>query len=307
LPAAAPPGILPRMAPDPAAPPAQRVFLGILFMCATGLLFPLMSAAAKLLGEEYSSLQVSWARAFGHIVFLLALFLPRFGLRVLQTRRPALQLARSGLLFTSNLCAFAALTFIPLAKSAAISLAAPLFVAVLAWRMLGERTTTGRIVALLAGFAGVLVVIRPGAEVFHPAAFLALASAACYATYQVLTRRVAGADLPETSAVLSSAVGAFGMLLVLPFVWRTPASWPDVTLFCSLGVFGALGHYCVAYALRYAPANVVSPFGYVQLLGSVAVGWLVFADLPDAATWLGAAIIVAAGLYVGWSQTRGGR
>lgn len=295
------------MAPDPAAPPAQRILLGILFMCATGLLFPLMSAAAKLLGEEYSSLQVSWARAFGHIVFLLALFLPRFGLRVLRTRRPTLQLARSGLLFTSNLCAFAALTFIPLAKSAAISLAAPLFVAVLAWRMLGERTTTGRILALLAGFAGVLVVIRPGAEVFQPAAFLALASAACYATYQVLTRRIAGADLPETSAILSSMVGAFGMLLVLPFVWRTPDSWPDVALFCSLGVFGALGHYCVAYALRFAPANVVSPFGYVQLLGSVAVGWLVFADLPDAATWLGAAIIVAAGLYVGWSQTRGGR
>jgi len=124
--------------------------------------------------------------------------------------------------------------------------------------------------------------------------------------YQILTRRISGIDPPETSAIYSSCVGAFGMLLVVPFVWKTPASLADLALFCGTGALGAFGHYCVARALAYAPANVVSPFQYFQLLGSVAVGWLLFDDLPDAATWLGAAIIVGAGLRIGWSQARKG-
>lgn len=284
--------------------PTQRILLGILFMCGSGLLFPVMGGFAKILGAEYSSLQVSWARAFGHIVFLLALFLPRYGLRILRTRRPGIQLLRSCMLFTSNLCHFFAITFIPLAKAAAISLTAPVIVALLAWPMLGERTTPARVAALAVGFGGVLIVIRPGSEVFHWASLLVLGSATCYAMYQILTRRIAGVDSPETSTVYSSVVGAFGMLLVLPFVWITPDGWFDLALFCGLGVLGALGHWCVARALGYAPANIVSPFQYFQLIGSVAVGWFLFQDWPDAGVWLGAAVIMAAGLWIGWSQTR---
>jgi drug/metabolite transporter (DMT)-like permease len=284
--------------------PAQRILLGIIFMCASGLLFPIMSSFAKLLGAEYSSLQVSWARAFGHILFLLAAFLPRYGLGVLRTRRPGVQLLRSAMLFTSNLCHFFAITFIPIAKAAAISLTAPLIVALLAWPMLGERTTPGRVAALGFGFLGVLVVIRPGTALFHWASLLVLLSACCYAVYQILTRRVAGVDSPETSALFSSVVGAFGMLLVLPFVWQTPDGWGDLAMFCGMGVLGATGHYCVAKALGYAPANIISPFQYFQLIGSVVVGWFIFGDWPDAGVWIGAAVIMAAGLWIGWSQTR---
>jgi drug/metabolite transporter (DMT)-like permease len=284
--------------------PAQRILLGIIFMCLSGLLFPIMSSFAKLLGAEYSSLQVSWARAFGHILFLLAAFLPRYGLRVLRTKRPGVQLLRSAMLFTSNLCHFFAITFIPIAKAAAISLTAPLIVALLAWPMLGERTTPGRVAALGCGFLGVLIVIRPGTALFHPASLLVLLSACCYAVYQILTRRVAGVDSPETSALFSSVVGAFVMLLVLPFVWQTPDSWGDLAMFCGLGVLGATGHYCVAKALGYAPANIISPFQYFQLIGSVVIGWFVFGDWPDAGVWVGAAVIMAAGLWIGWSQTR---
>ncbi len=308
-PATAPP---PRGSAGPAAAdagwhaPAQNTLLGILFICLAGLLFPMMNGVAKTLGADYSSLQVSWARAFGHIVFMLAAFLPRHGLGLLRTRRPGLQLARSATLFCSNLCFFFAIVFIPIAKAAAISMTAPLIVAVLAWPMLGERTTLSRVAALCVGFAGVLVVIRPGTAVFHWASLFVLASAASYGLYQILTRTIAAADPPETSTVYSSVVGAFGILLALPFVWETPRSVFDVALFCSLGVLGALGHYCVARALGYAPANVVSPFQYFQLLGSVAVGWLVFSDLPDALTWTGAAVIVLSGLFIGWSQARPG-
>lgn len=286
-------------------PPANRVLAGIVFMCAAGLLFPVMSGFAKILGEAgFNSLQVSWARAFGHIVFMLAFFVPRFGLGMLRTRRPVVQVARSALLFTSNACSFLALVFIPLAKMASISLMAPLFVLPLAWLMLGERTTRGRLGALVVGFAGVVIVIRPGTELFHWASLLVVASAIAYAVYQVLTRQVAADDPPETSAIYSSVVGGFGMLLVLPFVWTTPQTAREIALFCSLGCIGALGHYFVARALTYAPANIVSPFQYMQLLGSVAVGYLFFGDFPDLWGWVGAAIIVAAGLWVGWSQRK---
>ena len=180
----------------------------------------------------------------------------------------------------------------------------PVMVALLAWPMLGERTTAGRLIALGVGFVGVVIVIRPGTELFQWASLFVVWSAVCYALYQVLTRRIAGIDSPETSAIYSSIVGAFGLILTLPFVWKTPHTVRDIAYFCSLGVLGALGHYCVARAMSYAPANIVSPFQYMQLLGSVAVGYLFFGDFPDFLGWVGAATIVSAGLYIGWSQRR---
>ena len=283
----------------------QRILAGILFMCGAGILFPVMGGFAKVLGESgYDSLQVSWARAFGHILFMLIAFLPRFGLPMLKTRSFGVQLLRSVLLISSNLSFFFAIVFIPIAKAATISLTAPLVVALLAWPMLGERTTIGRAMALGVGFLGVVIVIRPGTELFQWASLCVVWSAVCYALYQILTRRIAGIDSPEASAIYSSMVGGFGLILILPFVWQTPHTLPDIAMFCSLGVLGALGHYCVARAMRYAPANVVSPFQYMQLLGSVAVGYLFFGNFPDLLGWVGAAIIVGAGLYIGWSQRK---
>mgnify|MGYP003343045708 CR=1 FL=1 len=134
--------------------------------------------------------------------------------------------------------------------------------------------------------------------------FVFIVAAIGYAVYQVLTRMIAGIDTAETSTFYSSVVGGVGMFLVLPFVWRTPETWRDILFFCSLGVIGAVGHYMVTRALTYAPANIVAPFQYMQLLGSVAVGYLFFGDFPDFLTWIGAGIIVAAGIYIGLSQTR---
>ncbi|HYC64252.1 MAG TPA: DMT family transporter, partial [Reyranellaceae bacterium] len=109
---------------------------------------------------------------------------------------------------------------------------------------------------------------------------------------------------PETSAIYSSIFGSFGLLLVMPFIWKTPETWRDIALFCSLGVLGAIGHYFVAQSLTLAPANLVSPFQYFQLIGSVAVGYFFFGNFPDFLTWVGAAIIVVAGIWIGWSQGR---
>jgi drug/metabolite transporter (DMT)-like permease len=296
---------LKRPTPQPARP-GQRILAGILFMCGAGLLFPVMSGFAKILGADYNTLQISWARAFGHIVFMLIFFLPRFGLGMLRTRRPGTQLMRSLMLFTSNAASFLAIVYIPLGKAAAITMMAPLLVLPLAWLVLGERAARTHIVALLVGFVGMLILIQPGSAVFQWAALLSLLSAACYAIYQVLTRLISAIDTPETSTIYSSIVGGFGMLLVLPFVWKTPHGVRDIVFFCSLGVLGAMGHYFVARALTYAPANIVAPFQYMQLIGSVVVGYLFFGDFPDFLGWVGAAIIVGAGLYIGWSQRKPG-
>ena len=290
---------------EPPAPAGQRILAGILFMCGAGLLFPVMSGFAKFLGGDgYNSLQISWARAFGHIVYMLVVFVPKFGTQMLRTRRPGTQLFRSLMLFISNASSFLSITYIPLAKAASITMMAPFFVLPIAWFWLGERTTRGRLVAMAVGFCGVLLVIRPGTELFHWASLLSLLSGLCYAVYQVLTRLISTIDSPETSGFYSSIVGGFGMFLVLPFVWKTPESARDIFFFCSLGVIGGTGHYFVARALTYAPANIIAPFQYFQLLGSVAIGYLFFGDFPDFLGWIGAATIVAGGLYIGWSQTR---
>lgn len=289
-------------------PPAgQRILAGILFMIGAGLLFPVMSGFAKFLGEDgYNSLQVSWARAFGHIVYMLIFFVPKFGVRMLRTRRPGTQIFRSLMLFISNACSFLSITFIPLAKAASITMMAPFFVLPIAWFWLGERSTRGRLIAMAVGFCGVLLVIQPGTELFHWASLLSLLSGLCYAVYQVATRLISTIDSPETSGFYSSIVGGVGMFLVLPFVWKTPEGARDIFYLCSLGVIGGTGHYFVARALTYAPANIIAPFQYFQLLGSVVIGYLFFGDFPDLLGWIGAAIIVAGGLYIGWSQTRNG-
>ena len=282
----------------------RNLLSGVAFICLSSLTSPLMNGFAKLLNEHYTSLQVSWARAFGHIIFMLAFFVPRFGLRMLRTRRLGKHLLRSFSLFISNLSYFFAIGFIPIAKAASINMIGPLMVAAMAWPMLGERTTPGRVAAVIIGFAGVLVIVRPGSEVFHWAAGFIIFSAFMNGMYQILTRKISDTEAAETSAIYSSVVGAFGMLLVLPFIWKTPESLLHILLFCSMGALGALSHYFVALALGYAPANIVTPFQYLQMLGSTLVGYLLFGDFPDAMTWLGATIVIASGLYVGWTQTR---
>lgn len=287
--------------PHALAVPARtdRPLLGILFMCAAASLFPVMNGFAKLMSRDYSSEQVVWARTVSHLVFALALVVPRHGWRIVHTRRPGVQLMRSLLLIGSTFLFFSAIRFVPIAQAASISFIAPLIVVLLAGPMLGERILLSRVVAVTVGFLGVLVVIRPGAAVFQWASLLIVGSAACFAVYQILTRRVAGIDRPETSVVYSALVGSVLMSLVVPFAWRTPASWTDVALLGSLGVIGGLGHYCVARAMTYAAANLLSPFQYWQMVGSVIVGWWLFSEMPDAWTWVGSALIIGAGIYVG--------
>jgi drug/metabolite transporter (DMT)-like permease len=287
-----------------AAAAPNRTLLGILSMLVASSLFPVMNGLVQILSERYSTEQIVWARAASHFVFILALFAPRYGSALLRTSTPGWQVIRSAVHLGSMICFFTGVKYLPLAKASSISFTTPFFVALLAWPLLGERMTPGRMGAVIVAFLGALIIIRPGTEVFHWASLFMLGSALCYALYQILTRHVTRTDSAETSAVYSALVGTVVMSVVAPFVWTPVDGWADAALLFSLGIIGGLGHYFVARAMTYAQAGIVAPFGYWQLVGAVIVGYLISGYLPDAFTWLGASIIVCAGVYIAWSETR---
>lgn len=284
---------------------SQRLLLGVVFICTSSIVFPIMNGVVQVLSPRYPTDQIVWVRTGMHLLFMLALFAPRRGLlTLLRTSRPGWQFTNSLLLVAATILFFSGVKHMHLASASAVSLTAPLFVAALAWPVLGERISMARLVAAVAGFVGVLIVIRPGTSVFHPASLYIVGSALCYALYQLFSRKIAGYDLPETSACYSALIGTLVMTATAPVNAVAFQSTQDALLMLSLGLFGGLGYYCVARALTYAPANFIAPFQYVQLIGSVIVGYLVSSAWPDAMTWLGSAVIIGAGIYMWWQESR---
>lgn len=282
----------------------NRVALGIFFMVLATSLFPFMNGAVQLLSARYPTDQIVWARVTSHLLFMLILFLPRDGMALFRTRQIGAQFKRSLCQLLSTSFYFTAVKYLPLAQATTISFTTPFFVAGLARPILGEKLGLYRLVTMLVAFAGVLIIVRPGSNVFHWATVGVLLSALFYGLYQVYTRSVAGHDSPNTSVVYSVMLATVVMSIVMLFRWKTPESWTDIGLMCSLGIFGGLGHWCLAKAMTYAPVNVVAPFQYWQLIGAVGVGYMITGYMPDLYTWMGAAVIIGAGLYLGWRDTR---
>ncbi|WP_119420083.1 DMT family transporter [Desertibaculum subflavum] len=286
------------------APTPAHTLKGIAFMTAAATVFPVMNATVKYLTQFYPVVETIWARSLGHFLFVIALFAPSMGWRLFRTGFPKIQLTRSFLLLASTACFFFAISMISLADATSITFTAPFIIVALSGPMLGERVGFARWACVVAGFAGMLIVVRPGGDVAHWASFLVVGSATCYALYQIFTRKVAGVDAPETTVTYSALVATLLMTLLVPLHWRTPESLWHFALFVSTGLLGGLGHYCVARALYWGQASVVSNFNYVQLLGAAALGYLMFGHFPDAWTWIGAAVIVASGIAIAVLETR---
>lgn len=286
------------MSDSPVAARVPRPLVGVFYMCIACALFPIMNGFAKVLAATYDPTQVVWFRIVVHLGLVALVFTPRMGLDLFRTRRIGLQFLSSVMMSLSTLFFFSAVKYVGVAEAISISFVAPLLVVFLAWPLLGERITWLRVAAVFVGFAGVLVVIRPGSAVFQWASILIVGSATCYAMYQIIIRRLASTDHPATSIFYSVLLGAILLSVAVPFVWSTPATPGDWALLLSLGVLGGFGHYCVAKALTYASANLIAPFNYTQMIGSVIVGYLLFAEVPDRYTWLGTVLIVGAGLLV---------
>ncbi|WP_316014006.1 DMT family transporter [Roseobacter sp. HKCCA0434] len=274
---------------------------GILLMLGSILCFTLMDASAKALTADNPPLMIVWARYAGQVFWTVLLLAPRLP-RLLRTRHPGLQLTRSALLFGATLCFVLALSRLPLASAVAVFQVAPLVTALLAVLFLRERVGPRRWAALLVGFAGALVIIRPGADLFDPFALLPMLAATSYAAYAIVTRALGQDEDPMTSFVYTGLFGAAVTSVALLWTWQMPAS-EDWWLFAALGAIGALGQLLLILALRYAPASTLAPFLYVGLAIATVWGVLFFDEWPDAATLTGAAMIVGAGLFV-WYRGR---
>jgi len=271
---------------------------GIALMCGAVACFALLDTTAKYLNLYMSTLQVMWARYTGAFLFPFIVSNPWTRPGLTRTNRPVLQLARSVLLLGSTLCNFAALRYLQLDEAIALIFSTPFFVAALSGPMLGEWVRWRRWSAIAVGFLGVVVVARPGAASFHPAALLSLSAALCYALYSIATRILARTDSNETTLFYSNVVGALALLPVVPLVWTTPSDPLVIALMVVTGVIGSLGHYLLIAAHRLAPAAVLSPFIYSEIVLVTALGFLVFGDVPNRFTLTGAAIVVASGLYL---------
>jgi drug/metabolite transporter (DMT)-like permease len=271
---------------------------GIALMCAAVGCFAFLDATAKYLSLYMATLQVVWARYTGAFVFAFIVANPWTRPGVVRTGRPALQIGRSFLLLGSTLCNFAALRYLQLDEAVAIAFSTPFFVAALSGPLLGEWVEWRRWAAICIGFLGVLLVIRPGPGTFHPAALIPLAAAVFHAFYAITTRMLVRTDSNETTLFYSNVVGAVALVPVLPFIWTTPTEPIVIALMVAAGALGSLGHYFLIAAHRLAPASVLSPFIYTQIVLVIVLGYLVFGDVPERWTLAGAAIVVASGLYL---------
>ncbi len=277
---------------------ARNRLIGIGLMSLTYVLFTLLDGSAKWLVGGMPVIMVVWLRFATHAVFASALLLPVRGLALVRTSHLRWHLLRALMFVAMTGINFWALQYLQLAVTSSIFFAVPIVIALLAAPLLGERLDAARWGAILAGFAGVLVIVRPGSAEFHPAMLLSICNAFLYALFNLMTRRLAAYDPPETIQYLP-AVGA--AILLAPFAlaaWESPDGWLEWSVACLLGVFGGLGHYLLALAHRYAPATVLAPFLYQQVIYMAIFGYLVFGDVPSGAVWTGAAIVVASGLYL---------
>jgi drug/metabolite transporter (DMT)-like permease len=282
-----------------AAARSPRPLLGIALMVSAGLSFTVLDGTAKLLVQHYPVAEVVWAR-YVFSLLSVAAFLPRYGLVTLVgTRRLGLQLGRAAMLLAATGAMFVGLRFLPLADAYAITFVTPLIVAALAGPTLGERIGGRQWLVVTCGFLGVLVVIRPGLGVISWAALFPLLMASANAGYQLLTRLLSGGERTATTMFYTSLVGSVAMSAAMPLTWQPPdaGGWALMTL---MGFAGFVGQLLLFLALRFAPAPVVSPFSYSAILWAIAFGYLVFGDMPDGGTMLGAAIVVGSGLALLW-------
>lgn len=288
------------MSAAPAPPPDERRnrLAAIALIAAAVLFFSLLDSSAKWLGGSLNPMQVALARYVVSVMLVSLMLNPWSRPGITRTRRPWLQGFRSLLLLGSTVLNFLALQYLQLVETVSIMFAGPLLVALLSGPMLGEWAGPRRLVAIGIGFIGVLVVTRPGLGGLHPAALFCVAGCFCYAFYSITTRMLAASDPPETTMFYSGMVGMVLLLPALPFVWTWPQDTLSWVLLVAVGAFGAIGHWLLILAHQRAPATVLAPFIYSQIIWMAALGWLVFGDVPDAYTFAGAGIVIASGLYL---------
>jgi len=260
---------------------------GIFLICCAVFLFAGSDALSKYLTEFYPVVMVLWVRYVVHTLLMAALLMPKSGLAALKTERPGLQILRGFCMVGTNMFFISALRFIPLAEGTSIIYISPLIITAFSWPMLGERVSRSQWIAVLIGFIGVLIVVRPGGALFTPVSLLALAAALSFSLYQLITGLLSG--------IITT--------VILPFFWKMPTLWYGLWMI-GLGISALTSHMLMTQAYHHARPSILAPFTYLQLLFAGLIGYVLFDHIPDGIAMIGIIIICISGFIVAWGQRR---
>lgn len=288
------------------ATPRTNLLLGTALMLAAMVLLPMMDGLAKGLSERYPVPMIVWARYLFHLLCMLPILLWRFGARGLVPKQVGLQVARGSLLLAGTSLFFFALSLLPQATALALFFVSPLVVTVLAPLLLGERVGGWRVLAVLVGFVGIMLILKPGTGAFGLGAALALGAGVLHGFYMLFTRRLAGSAPPLVTLGYTAVVGAVAMSAIAPFVWVRVAP-ADFAIMVLLGILAAGGHFLLIKAFDHAPATWLAPVGYFEMVTAVIYGYLAYGDLPDTLSWLGILVVVGAAVAISLKEQRTAR
>jgi drug/metabolite transporter (DMT)-like permease len=288
----------------PIAQIEERSLLGIGLALIAYVLFVTTDSLAKWLGlAGYSVLQIMFVRYAVHLVLTTTLSLRLQGPSFLRTRLPWFELLRAAALLGTSVFNFTAVRYLPLTVTGAIGFTVPFIITILSVLFLREVVGWRRWTAIAVGFVGVLIIVRPGTELFNPATLLSLCGAICSAIYALVTRRLAGIDSTGTQQFYGAALPTLALAPFALFAWQWPASALDWTVLLFIGLVGFTSHQAMTIAHRFAPASTLAPFGYTQIIFFAVSSWVVFNQPPDVWLYLGAPIVIASGLYI-WLRER---
>ena len=269
----------------------------IIFNLLAWVMLPIMDGFAKYLSAELPVLQITWARYFFTVVFTFPLMFFFFKKYLVWTDKPKLQLIRGLILLTANISFFYSISVISLPKALTLAFVAPLVVTAFSPFFLGESVGYRRWTAVIIGFIGSLVVIRPGFLEINLASLAALGTGIMYGFYLIITRKLSTSDNPLLTLLLTGVVGAIIATTFMPFVWVSP-TFNQWSIMAAIGLFACIGHLFIILSLKYADASKLAPFSYFEIVTNIIIAYYFFGDFPDSWTFLGLFIIVFSGIYI---------
>jgi len=261
------------------------------------VMLPIMDGFAKYLSSTIPVLQITWSRYFFTVIIVLPVMLFFFRKNFKWTEQPKLQLIRGLLLFCANILFFYSISVISLAKALTLAFIAPLIVTILSPIILGEKVGLRRWAAVITGFIGSLIVLRPGFVEINFATVAALGTGFLYGIYLIVTRKLHNSDHPLLTLLLTGVVGAIIGSMIMPTVWVQPTITEWYMMF-AIGFFASVGHLFLILSLRYADASKLAPFGYFEIITNIIIGYYFFNHFPDSWTFLGLFVIISSGIYI---------
>ncbi len=276
----------------------------ILYNLLAWAILPFMDTIAKYLSSDLSFFQITWARYFFTVFFTLPFMFFFFRKNLIWTTKPKLQIFRGLTLFLANVLFFYSISVISMAKALTLAFVAPLITTALSPIFLGEKVGLRRWSAVIIGFIGSLIVIRPGFIEFNLASIAALGTGFFYGIYLIITRKLHSSDSPLLTLLLTGVVGAVVASFLVPVVWINP-TFNQWSLLALMGVFACLGHLFLILSLKYADASKLAPLAYFEIVTNIILGYYFFSDFPHYWTWVGLAIIVCSGVYISFRERVG--